>query len=94
MLLKSRHAPLQLHQSGVSLQRVAMGILGSLPETQRGNQYADYFTKYTEAFSMLNIEAHTVTEPYKFVILELLIICTMTRATILNPTCLVKFVTC
>ena len=78
MLPKSRHAPLQLHQPGVPLQRVAMDILGPLPETERGNRYilviTDYFTT--------------------FVVSELLIIYTRTRAAILNPTCLVKFVNC
>ena len=66
MLPKSRHAPLQLHQPGVPLQRVAMDILGPLPETERSNRYvlviADYFTKWTEAFPMSNMEAHTVAE--------------------------------
>ena len=41
---------------------------------------------------MSSMEAHTVAElfVYNFVVLELLIICTLTRATILNPTCSVK----
>ena len=66
MLLKSHHAPLQLHQPGVPLQQVAMDILGPLPETERGNQYVlvitDYFTKWTDSFPMSNMEAHTVAE--------------------------------
>ena len=66
MLPKSHRAPSQLHQPGVPLQRVAMDILGPLPETERSNQYvlviADYFTKWTEAFPMSNMEAHTVAE--------------------------------
>ena len=73
MLPKSCHAALQLHRPGVPLQRVAMDILGPLPETERGNRYvlviADYFTKWTEAFPMSNMEAHTVAGlfVYKFV---------------------------
>ena len=70
MLPKSRHAPLQLHQPGVPLQRVAMDILGPLPETERGNRYilviADYFTKWTEAFPMSNMEAHTVAKLFVY----------------------------
>ena len=70
-----------------------MDILGPLPETKRGNRYvsviADYFTKWIEAFPMPIMEAHTVAElfVYNFVASELLIICTLTRAAILNPTC-------
>ena len=70
MLPKSRHAPLQLHQPGVPLQRVAMDILGPLPETERGNRYilviADYCTKWTEAFPMSNMEAHTVAKLFVY----------------------------
>ena len=64
------HAPLQLHQPGVPLQRVAMDILGPLPETERGNRYilviTDYFTKWTEAFPMSNMEAHTVAKLFVY----------------------------
>ena len=64
MLPKSRHCPLHLYQPEVPLQRVAIDILGPLSETERGNQYvlviADYFTKWTEAFPMSYMEAHTV----------------------------------
>ena len=41
-----------------------MDILGPLPITPRGNRYiltiADYFTKWTEAYPMTNMEATTV----------------------------------
>ena len=51
-------------------QRVAMDILGPLPETERGNRYslviADYFTKWTEAFPMSNMEAHTVAKLFVY----------------------------
>ena len=55
---------MQIEQVGVPLQRVAMDILGPLPMTQAGNKYilviGDYFTKWTEAFPMPNMEAQTV----------------------------------
>ena len=60
---KSR-APLQLDPVERPLQRVAMDIMGPLPETPRGNKYvlviADYFTKWTEAYPIPNMEAITV----------------------------------
>ena len=46
------------------MQRVAMDILGPLPETDRLNKYVlvvgDYFTKWTEAFPLPDMEAVTV----------------------------------
>ena len=46
------------------LQRVAMDILGPLPETEQGNKYilviGDYFTKWKEAYPLPNMEAMTV----------------------------------
>eukprot|EP00731_Ephydatia_muelleri_P004061 Em0002g237a len=46
------------------LQRVAMDILGPLPETEKGNKYilviGDYFTKWKEAYPLPNMEAMTV----------------------------------
>ena len=57
-------APLQLQPAEHPMQRVAMDILGPLPETARGNKYilviGDYFTKWKEAHGMPNMEAITV----------------------------------
>eukprot|EP00731_Ephydatia_muelleri_P019297 Em0012g122a len=57
-------APLQLDPAVRPLQRVAMDIMGPLPETSRGNKYilviADYFTKGSEAYPIPNMEAITV----------------------------------
>jgi hypothetical protein len=51
-------------KSGVPVQRIATDILGELPETENGNKYilviSDYFTKWTEAFAMANMETGTV----------------------------------
>ena len=63
-LPRPRRASLQSDLTGVPIQRVAMDILGPLPETERGHKYilviADYFTKWTEAFPMHDMEAQTV----------------------------------
>ena len=57
-------APLQLQPAEHPMQRVAMDILGPLPETAHGNKYilviGDYFTKWKEAHGMPNMEAITV----------------------------------
>ena len=46
------------------MERIAMDILGPLPETDQGNQVilvvADYFTKWVEAFALPNQEATTI----------------------------------
>ena len=63
---KRRRAPLQSEGSGLPMQRIAMDILGPLPETEQQNKYilviSDYFTKWTESFPMKNMEAKTVAE--------------------------------
>ena len=59
-----KRAPMQVARSGYSMERIAVDILGELPNTERGNKYvlvvADYFTKWTKCYPMLNMEAATV----------------------------------
>ena len=61
-----RRAPMQIARSGYPLERIAVDILGELPETEDGNKYilvvADYYTKWTESYPMPNMEASTVAE--------------------------------
>lgn len=57
-------APLELSLVERPMQRVAMDILGPLPETPRGNKYilvvGDYFTKWKEAYPLRDTEALTI----------------------------------
>ena len=59
-------APLTQTLVGAPMERVAMDIMGPLPETPNGNQYilvvADYFTKWTESYALPNHRAITVAE--------------------------------
>ena len=61
-----KRAPMQIALSGYPLERIAVDILGELPETENGNKYvlvvADYYTKWTESYPMPNMEAATVAE--------------------------------
>ena len=62
--VKTKRAPMQTVQVGYPMERIATDILGELPETKYGNKYilvvSDYFSKWTEAFPMPNMEAKTV----------------------------------
>ena len=52
---------------GAPAERVAMDILGPLPESESGNKYllvAHYFTKWPEAYALPNQEAITVAEVF------------------------------
>ena len=57
-------APMQTYTSANPMDGVAMDLLGPLPVTPQGNRYIltieDYFTKWTEAYSMQDMEASTV----------------------------------
>ena len=54
------------HNVGAPMERVAVDVLGPLPETEQQNKYllivADYFTKWTEAFPIRDQEATTVAD--------------------------------
>lgn len=49
---------------GVPMERIATDVMGPLPCTEDGNKYilvvGDYFTKWTEAYTIPNREAATV----------------------------------
>lgn len=55
---------LKLYGMGHPMQRCALDIMGPLPTSSRGNRYllviANYFTKWTEAYTMADMEAETV----------------------------------
>ena len=63
-----RKAPLRQYQVGMPLERVAMDVIGPLPETERGNKYilviGDYFSKWKEGYAMPNQEAETVADHF------------------------------
>ena len=61
-------APMEICQTQRPMQRVAMDILGPLPETPRGNKYilviSEYFTKLKEAFPLKDTEALTIAKVF------------------------------
>lgn len=61
---RSPCAPLVQSVPSRPYERIALDVLGPLPETQRKNKYVlvigDYFSKWTEAFPIPNQEAQTI----------------------------------
>ena len=61
-----KKAPLQQYQVGGPMERIALDILGPLPETPDGNIYilvvGDYFTKFVEAYALPDQTAETVAD--------------------------------
>ena len=57
-------APLEVSHASRPLERIAMDIMGPLPETPRGNRYilvvGDYFTKWKEAYPLPDMEALSI----------------------------------
>jgi hypothetical protein len=62
--IPKRKSPMQVEQSGYPMERIAIDILGELPDSDGGNRYivviSDYYTKWTESHPMPNMEASTV----------------------------------
>lgn len=56
---RKQRAP--IHQYNVGAERIACDVLGPLPTSESGNKYvlltAKYFTKWPEAYQLLNQEA-------------------------------------
>ena len=61
---RRRRASLGTISSPSVFQVLALDILGPLPITKKGNKYivviGDYFSKWTEAFPLTDMEAKTV----------------------------------
>ena len=63
---KKIRAPLHQYSVGAPMERLAIDVVGPLPQNSQGNKYiliaADYFTKWVEAYPLANQEAVTVAE--------------------------------
>ncbi len=63
---QSRKAPMKIYNVGAPLERMAIDLLGPLPESKQGNRYivctGDYFTKWVTATPLPNQEAKTVAD--------------------------------
>ena len=55
---------MQMYHVGAPLERIAIDVLGPLPETEQGNRYAliimDNFSKWTEVHAMPDQTAEAV----------------------------------
>ncbi len=65
---KTKKAPLQQHIVGAPMERVALDIMGPLPETPNGNKYilvvGDYLTKWMEVYPVPDQTAETVAKKF------------------------------
>ena len=70
---RKRRAPLQQYQVGAPMERVALDLVGPLPESDRGNKWilviGEYFTKWMEAYPLPDSTSATVAKAFveKFV---------------------------
>lgn len=59
---------MQVYNTRVPFDQVAMDVLGALPVTKSGNRYAlvisDYFTKWPEVIAIPNQEAETIAQVF------------------------------
>ena len=65
---KARKAPLRQHVVGAPMERVALDVIGPLPETEKGNKYilvvGDYLSKWVEAYPIPNQTVETVADKF------------------------------
>ena len=61
-----RRAPLKQQLVGAPLERIACDIVGPIATSRNGNNYilvvADYFTKFVEAYPLIDQTAQTVAD--------------------------------
>lgn len=92
--MKHYQGPMKKYVVGVPMERIAIDIMGPLPETEKGNRYilviADYFTKWTEAVPLCDQEAATVASVCLVSLKKFI----LTKEQILNQDCLRKFANC
>ena len=59
-------SPMQQYLVGAPMERIALDILGPLPESHDGNKYilviGDFFSKWTDAWPMKNMETSTIVD--------------------------------
>jgi hypothetical protein len=65
---KKPRAPMKQYIVSAPWERMAIDILGPLPRSEDGNPYLmvveDYFTKWTEAIPIPNVEATTIARKF------------------------------